>query len=144
MRNIMTAIAICITGFTACGQQPPSSVNKSIKTQQKNKNMDTNKLTDSIVKKAFDAWQKGDSQAFLSFFTADAKLYDDGSPRDFQKFVKEACGHERFTSIDKVENKGKDIYGNFHTNSWGDFRTYFKFYFNTEGKISRLDIGQAD
>lgn len=144
MRNIMTAIAICATGFTACGQQPPSSANKTIKTQQKNNNMDTNKLTDSIVKKAFDAWQKGDSQAFLSFFTADAKLYDDGSPRDFQKFVKEACGHERFTSIDKVENNGKDIYGNFHTDSWGDFRTYFKFHFNTEGKISRLDIGQAD
>lgn len=106
--------------------------------------MDTSKLTNTIVKNAFEAWQKGDHQSFLSFFTTDAKLYDDGNPRNFQKFVKEAYGHERFTTIDKVENDGKDIYGNFHTESWGDFRTYFKFYLDTNDKISRLDIGQAN
>ncbi len=106
--------------------------------------MDTSKLTNATVKAAFDAWQKGDSKTFLSFFTPDATLYDDGNPRNFQGFVKDACGHERFTGIDKVENEGKDIFGNFHTESWGDFRTYFKFHFNVEGKIHRLDIGQAN
>lgn len=40
------------------------------------------------------------------------------------------CGHERFTTIDKAENDGKDIYGNFHTESWGGFRIYFKFHFD--------------
>ena len=106
--------------------------------------MDTNKLTNGIVKEAFEAWQEGDAAAFSSYFTADARLYDDGNSRDFQKFVKEACGHERFTSIDKVENEGRDIYGSFHTESWGDFRTYFKFHFDGDGRISRLDIGQAN
>lgn len=106
--------------------------------------MDTSKLTNSIVKAAFDAWQKGDSKAFTSYFTGDAKLFDDGNPRDLNKFIKEACGHERFTSINKVENNGLDIFGNFHTESWGDFKTYFKFHLNTEGKITRLDIGQAN
>lgn len=106
--------------------------------------MNSEKLTNEIVKAAFEAWQNGDSKLFMSYFTSDAKLYDDGSARDFQKFVKEACGHERFTSIDKVENEGKDIYGNFHTESWGDFRTYFKFHLNKEEKIDRLDIGQAN
>ncbi|MDQ0064818.1 hypothetical protein [Chryseobacterium lathyri] len=105
--------------------------------------MDTDKLTNTKVREAFDAWQKGDSRTFLSFFTAEPKLYDDGNPRDFQKFVKSACGHESFTTIDKVDNEGKDIYGNFHTESWGDFRTYFKFHQNAEGKFDRLDIGQA-
>lgn len=105
--------------------------------------MDTGKLTNTTVKAAFDAWQKGDSKTFLSFFTADATLYDDGNPRNFQGFVKDACGHEKFTSIDKVENDGKDIFGHFHTESWGDFKTYFKFHLNAEGKINRLDIGQA-
>jgi hypothetical protein len=104
--------------------------------------MDTNKLTNSTVKEAFAAWQKGEAKTFLSFFTADAKLYDDGNPRDLQKFVKDACGHERFTTIDKVEQEGKEIYGNFHTESWGDFKTYFKFGIDPDGKISRLDIGQ--
>lgn len=144
MKSIIITMVICMFSFTACGQQNSSSNNKTHKTQQKYNNMDTGKLTNNTVKEAFDAWQKGDSQTFISFFTADAKLYDDGSPRDFQKFVKEACGHERFTSIDKVENDGKDIYGNFHTESWGDFRTYFKFHFNADGKVSRLDIGQAN
>lgn len=70
-------------------------------------------------------------------------MFDDGNSRDFSKFVKDACGHEKFTSIDKVENNGLDIMGNFHTESWGDFKTYFKFQINAEGKINRLDIGQA-
>jgi hypothetical protein len=105
--------------------------------------MDSNKLTNESVKAALNAWQKGDAKIFLSFFTPDAKLYDDGSPRDFQVFIKEACGHERFTSFDKVENDGLDVYGNFHTEAWGDFKTYFKFHVNTEGKFFRLDIGQA-
>ncbi|MBB4805267.1 hypothetical protein HNP38_000539 [Chryseobacterium defluvii] len=141
MKNIILTVMIGLAGFTACGQQAPSSSNK---TEQKNNKMNTDQLTNSTVKEAFEAWQKGDSQTFLSFFTVDAELYDDGNPRNFQKFVKEACGHERFTSIDKVENNGQSIYGNFHTESWGDFRTYFKFYLNSDGKITRLDIGQAN
>lgn len=104
--------------------------------------MNTDKLTNAIVKSAIEAWQKGDKQMFLFFCVHDAKLFDDGNPRDFQKFVKDACGHERFTSIDKVENNGLDIFGQFHTESWGDFKTYFKFQL-TDNKITRLDIGQA-
>ncbi|WP_207632706.1 hypothetical protein [Foetidibacter luteolus] len=106
--------------------------------------MDTSKLINETVKKAFDAWQQGDIKTFLSYFTDDTKLYDDGNIRSFSKFVNEACGHEKFTSIDKVENNGLDITGNFHTESWGDFKTYFKFHINSDGKINRLDIGQAN
>lgn len=107
-------------------------------------NMNTEVLTNITVKSAFEAWQKGDRKMFLSFFTTDAKLYDDGSPRDFERFVKDACGNEKFTSIDKVENNGLAIFGAFHTKSWGDFKTYFKFHINAEGKLNRLDIGQAN
>lgn len=106
--------------------------------------MNTDKLINTTVKAAIEAWQKGDADAWLSFFTPDAKLYDDGHPRDFQRFCEEAIGHERFTSIDKVENNGLDVYGAFHSDEWGDFDTYFKFTIDTGGKISRLDIGQAD
>lgn len=105
--------------------------------------MDTQKLTNPVVKATFEAWQEGDANTFLSYFAVDAKLFDDGNPRDFSRFVKEACGHERFTGIDKVEDNGLTVYGRFHTESWGDFKTYFKFRFNTQGKIDRLDIGQA-
>lgn len=141
--NRVKYIIIFLTALnlSACGQTTTKEQNP--KSEFNNNKMDTNKLTNSTVKQAFDAWQKGDSKTFLAFFTADAKLFDDGSSRDFQKFVKDACGHEKFTSIDKVENKGLDITGNFHTESWGDFKTYFNFTINEDGKFSRLDIGQA-
>ncbi|WP_228409810.1 hypothetical protein [Chryseobacterium sp. T16E-39] len=127
---------------SACAQKNDSQ--KITKTQQQTKQtMDTTKLNDT-VKKAFDAWQSGDAETFTSFFTGNAQLYDDGNPRDFKKFVKDACGHEKFTSIDKIENDGKTIYGQFHTESWGDFRTFFKFNINSEGKFDKLEIGQAN
>lgn len=106
--------------------------------------MDTSQLTHKTVKNAFDALQKGDRETWSSLFTADAELYDDGNLRDLKAFNKSAIGHERFTSVDKVENNGKDIYGQFHSDQWGDFKTYFKFSVNDNGKIYRLDIGQAD
>jgi hypothetical protein len=103
----------------------------------------TEKITHPTVKAAMEAWQGKDLAKWLSFFTADAKLLDDGNPRDFKKFSAE-IGKERFTSINKVENGGLDIYGNFHSDQWGDFKTYFKFHLNAEGKFDRLDIGQAN
>lgn len=84
MRSIIVTVTVCLLGITACGQQSSSSNNRINKTQQKYKNMDTGKLTNNTVKEVFEAWQKGDSQTFLSYFTANAKLYDDGNPRDFQ------------------------------------------------------------
>lgn len=128
--------------FSACGQSTKPKSNTNTKTTKKIM-IDTNKLTNETVKKAFEAWQNGDSKTFLSFFTDDAQLYDDGNPRNFQGFVKEACGHEKFTSIEKVENDGKNITGEFHTESWGNFKTYFNFTINKDGKVNRLDIGQA-
>jgi hypothetical protein len=138
-KTLCTLCIFTVFSLTACGQ----TTTKQNSTINSNK-MDKSKLTNETVKNAFDAWQSGDSKTFLSFFTSDAKLYDDGNPRDFSKFVKDACGHEKFTSIDKVENNGLDITGNFHTESWGDFKTYFKFHINAEGKVNRLDIGQAN
>lgn len=105
--------------------------------------MNRDKLTNTAVKKAIDALQTADSKAWFALFTADAALYDDGNKMNFKSFFEKALGHERFTSIDKVENNGLDLYGRFHSDQWGDFKTYFKFHINAEGKINRLDIGQA-
>lgn len=103
--------------------------------------MDTSKLN-PVVKSAFEAWQGGDLKGWLGHFTPDAKLFDDGNPRDFKGFSDE-IGKERFTSIDEVKAGGTEIVGRFHSDTWGDFRTYFRFHLNSAGKIERLDIGQA-
>jgi hypothetical protein len=106
--------------------------------------MNTDKLTNPVIKNAIDALQSGDKNSWFSFLTDDAELFDDGNKQHFKSFFQKALGHERFTGIDKVENNGLDVYGHFHSDQWGDFKTYFKFYINKEGKIVRLDIGQAD
>lgn len=95
------------------------------------------------VKAAIEALQNGDKNAWENLFTSDAEMFDDGSRRDLNRFNDDAVGKEKFTSIDKVENDGCDVYGNFHSPQWGDFRTFFKFRVNGDGKIERLDIGQA-
>jgi hypothetical protein len=69
-------------------------------------------------------------------------MVDWGSPRDFAGFSDDAVGHERFTSIDRVDNNGLNVYGSFHSGRWGDFKTCFKFHPGSGGKFVRLDIGQ--
>jgi hypothetical protein len=105
--------------------------------------MNTEALTNPTVRAAIEALQKGDGRAWAALFEAHAKLFDDGSPRSLAAFTRDALGHERFTSIERVENQGLDITGTFHSDRWGDFRTYFKFRLSPFGKIIRLDIGQA-
>jgi hypothetical protein len=105
--------------------------------------VDPDKLTNTTVRAAIEALQKGDKQAWTSLFEPDATLYDDGSPRSLARFTQEALGHERFTSIDRVKDHGLDLTGSFHSDKWGDFLTYFRFQLSPSGKIKRLDIGQA-
>ena len=106
--------------------------------------MITAALTNPIVKAAIEALQSGDRKAWSALFEADAKLYDDGALRSLEKFTRDALGHERFTSIERVENNGLDLIGEFHSDQWGDFRTYFRFKVSPAGKIKHLEIGQAD
>jgi len=104
----------------------------------------TDALTHPAVKAAIEALQSGDRSRWSDQFEPVAELFDDGSPRSLAHFTADALGHERFTSIDSVENDGLDVTGAFHSDLWGDFRTYFRFQLSPSGKIRRLDIGQAD
>jgi hypothetical protein len=65
------------------------------------------------------------------------------SPRDLTEFSDEAVGHERFTRIEQVKDNGCNVFGQFHSDQWGEFRSYFKFHLTQDQKIRRLDIGQA-
>ena len=101
-------------------------------------------LHQPVVRAAIDALQRGDRVAWMALFTPDAQLFDDGSPRDLQAFHHDALGRERFTSIEQVSADGLEVLGSFHSDQWGDFRTYFRFGLSAQGRIVRLDIGQAD
>jgi hypothetical protein len=117
----------------ACGQ----SLNKTEKVK-------TDQIKNQTVKKALDALQNADDKVWFSLFTDNAELYDDGRKKNFRNFFTKAIGHERFTSIDKIENNSLEIYGKFHSDLWGDFKTYIKFQVDEKDKITRLNIGQAD
>ncbi len=106
--------------------------------------MKTDQIKNETVKKAIDALQSADKEAWFALFTTDVRLYDDGNETDFKQFSENAMGHEYFTSIDRVEDSGLAVYGKFHSDRWGDFKTYFRFKLNEDGKISRLNIGQAN
>jgi hypothetical protein len=105
---------------------------------------DTTKLTNPTVKAAILALQQGDGPGWTQLFEPGARLYDDGNPRSLEAFSRAALGRERFTSIEHVDNHGLDVIGDFHSEQWGNFRTYFRFQLSAAGKIDRLDIGQAD
>ncbi len=100
-------------------------------------------LRNSVVKAAISALQAGDVHSWIGLFESNAVLLDDGHPRDLQRFSQEALGHEKFTTIENVSIDGLNLEGEFHSDTWGRFRTYFRFTISPSGKISKLEIGQA-
>lgn len=142
MKSSHFAIVLAI-GFscTACGQNTVKEQQTSTSTSKKQQTMDLSKITDSQVKQAIEALQTGD-KSWYSFFTENPTMTDDGNKVDFKAFFGNALGKEVFLSIDRVENDGKDIHGNFKAGQWGTFPVFFKFHKNAEGKFDRLDIGQ--
>ncbi len=107
--------------------------------------MDTTKLTNETVKSAIESLQANDKDAWFSHFTADAVFTDDSNTKDLKPFFDNAFNHkEKFLHLDKIENEGKDLIGDFYAGQWGTFKVYFKFTVTNEGKISRLDIGQVN
>lgn len=132
MRTLVLTILITLN-LVACGQSN-SSKNEL--------NMDLTVIKNENVRNAIQALQDGD-KSWYSYFTDNPEMTDDGNPKDFHKFFKGALGKEKFLSIDKVENDGKNIIGNFKAGMWGTFEVYFNFHENENGKFDRLDIGQT-
>ncbi|WP_336960424.1 hypothetical protein [Chryseobacterium contaminans] len=138
--NFAIVLAIGLSG-TACAQQTVKEKQASTSISKKQQTMDLSKITDPQVKQAIEALQTGD-KSWYSFFTENPAMTDDGNKVDFKSFFANALGKELFLSIDRVENEGKDIHGNFKAGQWGTFPVFFKFHKNSEGKFDRLDIGQ--
>jgi len=140
--SIITLLILSLS-LTTCGQNKSrSATTTSQQPTKKETTMDLSKITNEKVKQAIEALQSGD-KSWYTFFTDDPEMTDDGNTVDFKRFFEKALGVEKFLTIDKVENDGKNIYGNFRAGQWGTFKVFFKFRLNTNGKFDRLDIGQA-
>jgi hypothetical protein len=134
----LTTLFLLSFSSIACGQNTNKEKYQSSKKQPI---MDLSKITDPSVKQAIEALQNGNKN-WYSFFTESPIMTDDGHQVDFKSFFSNALGNEKFLSIDRVENSGKDIYGSFQAGKWGTFPVFFRFHKNAEGKFERLDIGQ--
>ena len=104
--------------------------------------MNTKAITNPTVKAAIDALQKGDRDSWSALFESGAELYDDGKPRSVETFTRDALGHERFTSLERIGNDSRTLVGAFRSDRWGELRSYFRFKLSPSGKIKRLDIGE--
>ncbi|KMQ68559.1 hypothetical protein ACM39_08635 [Chryseobacterium sp. FH2] len=138
MKNLFIILAACFA--VSSYAQKTEKINNNYKNQQI---MDLNKIKNENVKNALEALESGD-EIWYSYFTENPEMTDDGNKVDFKSFFAKALGNEKFLSIDRVENEGKDIYGNFKAGNWGTFMVFFKFHQSVGGKFDRLDIGQAN
>jgi hypothetical protein len=105
--------------------------------------MKADALTNPTVRAAIEALQNGDRDAWGALFEPGAKLFDEGKAQSLETFTRDALGHERFISVQRVDQGGLELVGQFHPDQWGDFRTFFRFRLSAAGRIKRLDIGQA-
>ncbi|MEO8393889.1 MAG: hypothetical protein ABI700_12935 [Chloroflexota bacterium] len=108
--------------------------------------MNTELLTNPLVKAAIEAMNARDRQGWLRLFADGAALSDDGYLRDLIHW----SDHELFgkhksylKSINRVEDNGLSIYGTFYSDRWGEFETFMRFNI-FDNQITRLDLGQVN
>jgi hypothetical protein len=80
-------------------------------------------------------------------FSDNSSLTDDGIPHDLTEWCEEELfdpsSRAYLASIDRVEDAGLTIYGSFHSDRWGDFKTFLRFSVD-DGKITGLAVGQIN
>jgi hypothetical protein len=100
-------------------------------------------IGEPMVRSAVEALNARDKNRWFGLFSENARFSDDGIPRDLVKW----CEDELFgsslayiISIDRVEDGGLTFYARYHSDKWGDFKTFWRF--AVEGaRISSLDVG---
>lgn len=140
--NLRTIAIFCCLTLTACGQNYTPQQNQI--TQKIENDMNLSEISNHNVRNAIQALQDNDLKTWYSYFADTVTFTDDGNTMDFKSFFDNAFEKkEKFLDLNKIENNGKDIYGNFYAGTWGTFNVYFKFHEGKNGKFNRLDIGQV-
>jgi len=104
--------------------------------------VDLSAIGNTVVSSAIVALNGSDKKHWFELFSKPA-FTDDGIPHDFVKWCEEELfGFSRafIISIDRVEDGGLTFYARYHSDKWGDFKTFWKFVVEN-GRISKLDVG---
>jgi hypothetical protein len=108
--------------------------------------LDLHAIGNPIVRSAIKAMNSRNKKQWYELFSHNPALTDDGNPHDFTKWRERelfSSSLAYLASIDKVENDGLTIYGMFHSDKWGDFKTFLRFHVEN-GKITKMAVGQTD
>jgi hypothetical protein len=100
---------------------------------------------DPVVRDAIRAMNARDRESWLALFADNATMSDDGDEHDLIEWsVSELFGESRayVKDVKRVEDNGRTIYADFHSDQWGDFETFMKFDIDDSNRITRLDLGQ--
>ena len=106
--------------------------------------MNSEELSNPIVKAAVTALHAGNRSVWLALFAANAILTDDGSKRNYVEWSDSELfgkGNGRIINIENETADGLTIHTLFHSTVWGEFRTFWTFQIQGD-KITRLDVGQ--
>ncbi len=103
-------------------------------------------ISNPVVRSAVEALNGRDKKRWFELFSEKPEFSDDGIARDLVKWCEEELfGSYRayLTSIDKVEDDGLTFYARYHSDKWGDFKTFWRFALEND-RISRLDVGATE
>ena len=109
-------------------------------------NLDLHVIDQPLVRSAIEAMNSRNKKQWYRLFFDKPKLTDDGNPQDFSEWSeREVFGSSiaYLASIDKVEDAGTTIYGKFHSDQGGDFKTFVRFHLEND-KITKLEVGQTE
>lgn len=106
--------------------------------------MEIKELHNPIVRAALTAVNNNDRATWLSLFSPNAHVTDDGNPRHYVEWADTELfgkGNGRITNVEHEDASGLTIHTMFHSNVWGQFKTFWTFTLRDD-KITRLDVGQ--
>jgi hypothetical protein len=109
-------------------------------------NLDLHAIDQPIVRSAIEAMNSRNKKQWYELFSNKPELTDDGNPQDFSEWSeRELFGSSiaYLASIDKVEDGGLTIYGMFHSDQWGDFKTFMRFLVENN-KVTKMEVGQTE
>jgi hypothetical protein len=109
-------------------------------------NLDLHTIDQPTVRSAIEAMNSRNKKQWYGLFSNKPELTDDGNPYDFIEWSeRELFGSSiaYLASIDKVEDGGLTIFGKFHSDQWGDFKTFMRFHVENN-KITKMEVGQNE
>ncbi|WP_212764607.1 nuclear transport factor 2 family protein [Streptomyces sp. I05A-00742] len=100
-------------------------------------------LSDPSVRAVVIAVRDGDRDAFYGAFADHAELTDDGALQDLRAWAeREVFGAHGRIEVEEERQHGRYVLGRFRSDQWDFPKTFWHFQIS-EGRITRLDVGQG-